>query len=607
MTRLALILLLNCIPRIVESLKNERLDSIAIHTLLTKNSQGNIKLNKKDFILHGQLLLKETALIIYQFKNRLTIQMNYLIFSVIFTIFFFSFDSFAWESQLFFKKNNKFNFAKVNGFELPDFSYAGYHSGERDIPNVPINKEIFPIQGDNVKHIQSALYAAQGGALLLKPGTYKIKSEIVIPGNTVLRGSGTDKTFIFVDTNNTSKRSFLVGNRSLNTNPKISTWSYYEGKNIPVISDLASKSTSFIIKDSSKLSVGDWIIIKNKVTDAFRLEYNGIVEDNGEKIWPGDYSSIKFLRQILKINDNRITIDTPIRHSLKVRDSASVIKTTCLSEEIGIENLSIGFQIPPDKDIYHNTKSAGENSSYHASGAIVFGNVINGWIRNVKSYCPSGDNFHLHSRGIQISNSRFITVENCDLSSPVNIGGGGNGYLYTLAMCNDCLLTNCVARRGRHNFLFCLASSGNVISNCKSFDSFLPNDFHHSLSIANLIESMDVISTDVTSMSKFKYAWVIKNRKRESAGAGFTGLNNVFWRINIYPNNHTILSEQADANQGKGYIIGSTATSEPTKIKGTEWREGIGNVEDLEPISLYKEQLKLRLSRLKPPSLRFAF
>ncbi len=496
-----------------------------------------------------------------------------------------------WESQLFPKTDSGFRFAEINGFKLPDFSHAGYHKGEKKIPDVAVKKTIRPLNGDNSQHIQTALYEASGGALLLLPGRYSIKSEIIIPGNTVLRGSGPDSTFIYVDLENTRQMSALVGNRSQRTTPPLSRWKDCEYPNgFDIIGDVKKGETRLLLETVSDLDIADWIVVKNEVTDYFRWEYNGTTQIAGQTIWPSDESSLKFLRRIVGIIGFQIIIDQPVPHILNACDNPHILKLTCMAEEIGVENLSIGFKSPNNLLKYKDV--AGKDTPFHNSAAIKFGNVANGWIRNVKSYSPADNNIHLHSRGIVLQNSRWITVKDCDFGYPIpSMKSGGNGYVYVITMSNDCLIQNCIARSGRHNYHLA-NSSGNVISACKSFDCRARNDFHHSLSVANLIENMQM-----TCNSNYQEAFVIQNRGKASMGAGITGTDNVFWKIHILTPGKIIVSEQAHSNGGKGYVIGVTSVGDDTETTDSEWREGIGRETGLRPVSLYYEQLKLRLNR----------
>lgn len=92
--------------------------------------------------------------------------------------------------------------ADAKGNRLPDFSYVGYHSGEKAIPDVPVQVTLSPVGGDNTASIQNAIDklakinpAANGfrGALLLKRGVYRVEGVLRIrQSGIVLRGEGDD-------------------------------------------------------------------------------------------------------------------------------------------------------------------------------------------------------------------------------------------------------------------------------------------------------------------------------------------------------------------------------------------------------------------------------
>jgi len=94
------------------------------------------------------------------------------------------------------------------GNRLPDFSYVGYHSGDKSIPKVPVMITLEAKQDDNTVHIQKALDELGEispdkngirGALLLKKGIYRVSGELTIShSGIVLRGegNGTDGTII---------------------------------------------------------------------------------------------------------------------------------------------------------------------------------------------------------------------------------------------------------------------------------------------------------------------------------------------------------------------------------------------------------------------------
>jgi hypothetical protein len=86
------------------------------------------------------------------------------------------------------------------GNRLPDFSYVGYHSGEKAIPDVAVRKTLEPADGDDTKRIQKAIDQLGAlpadkngvrGALLLKRGVYRVGGRLVLShSGVVLRGAG---------------------------------------------------------------------------------------------------------------------------------------------------------------------------------------------------------------------------------------------------------------------------------------------------------------------------------------------------------------------------------------------------------------------------------
>ena len=104
-----------------------------------------------------------------------------------------------------------------------------------------------------------------------------------------------------------------------------------------------------------------------------------------------------------------------------------------------------------------------------------------------------------------------------------------------------------------------------------------------------------VIQGSEVTETTYPKLYSVLNRSKTSSGAGICGTNNVFWRILMSPVTSRIFSCQANANGGKGYVIGATGVDGSLAIEGSEWREGIGRESSLYPISLYKAQLYLRL------------
>ncbi|MDD7985385.1 glycosyl hydrolase family 28-related protein [Lentisphaera marina] len=70
--------------------------------------------------------------------------------------------------------------------QLPDFSFAGYHSGEKIVPHVPISSNVrdfgaIPNSGKDVTEaFRKAIAASTDGAIFIPAGHYILSPESVI-------------------------------------------------------------------------------------------------------------------------------------------------------------------------------------------------------------------------------------------------------------------------------------------------------------------------------------------------------------------------------------------------------------------------------------------
>ena len=183
-----------------------------------------------------------------------------------------------------------------------------------------------------------------------------------------------------------------------------------------------------------------------------------------------------------------------------------------------------------------------------------------------------------------------------------NRGSGGNGYLFEISQSSEVLIRDSVGVAGRHNFIqnWGFGTTGCVFLRTLSehgeshmdaegdLRSVGFSEFHHSLAMANLIDSS--VAND---------GWKAVNRLFYSSGAGHTATQNVFWNIQ---GTGSLYSYQ----YGHGYVIGSTDIEVFTEVSdvyeshGTtpeDYSEGIGEGNTLHPQSLYEDQLRRRLER----------
>ncbi|UCC98477.1 MAG: hypothetical protein JSW66_01020 [Phycisphaerales bacterium] len=493
---------------------------------------------------------------------------------------------------------------------LHDFSYAGYHCGEAEIPLMPpgaiVDVTQPPYRADNTGGIDAttaiqaaidATGAIGGGIVYLPAGTYKLRPP---PGSNcalrigysgvVLRGDGPGQTFLLND------ETYMRGKSVILVRPVSGGWhSPLSGTTVSITEDVDYPRQIIPVADTARFQSGDWVVLRTDCTDEF------IDEHSMTGLWKSGLRGITFYRRVTAVDtsSNSIRVDIPTRYYLKKRDNARVYKITPHIEEVGIEYLSIGMRENLTGGLANSDYGTPGTAAYevHNSHVIEFCHVANAWIQDVHTYRPpvNTNNWHTLSNIILLNQSRSVTVRNCVVSRPQYEGGGGNGYGYTLRS-NDCLLIDCTAYHTRHNYDFkSMWSSGNVIFRCQARDGRLASDFHMHLSPANLFDSM-VVDGDFLEARYRPYGTTIH---------GQTTTESVFW--NTY-GTERCGSRLIVSRQWKwGYVIG---TSGPVcnVQRGTQDNtapedllEGQGQGSTLEPQSLYLDQLHRRLVKARNP------
>jgi len=527
-------------------------------------------------------------------------------------------NSFGWRSSLY---PENWQPGSVYGDKfLHDFSYAGYQKGEKEVPtSVPGN--VYDVtkapynadktgQTDVTALIQNAINDAQtagGGTVYLPAGTYKVRPgsnnyALRITGSNILfKGDGIGKTFIrCFDETMRGKSIILVGQGG--------NWGTAEGTTTKITKDIPDRPTFDIeVENASSFNVGDWIVIRSDRTTDWVNEHNmSGFWDNRVDLGLGTV----FYRQIAKKVGNVITLDIPTRYWIKTRDNPRIYKATPRTVNTGIQDFSIGNKQNPKATGWgeedYNTNGTG---AYDVHGAflIKFSGAANCWARNIASYqAENSSQVHMVSNGLDINQSARLTIDKCDFSHPQYQGGGGNGYGMNICG-SDLLISNCSSTSARHSYSFKYTyANGNVIYNHTSNTPKYGSDFHMYLSMSNLIDNQN-LNRDFIESNVRPYGATKGNYH------GYTSTQTVFWNANGIAgpggNNSTRI---IDSRQyGYGYIIGtrgaatnvSTTPTTMTSSYGSvntapeDHKEGIGTGSDLEPKSLYYDQLAKRLKK----------
>ncbi len=522
----------------------------------------------------------------------------------------------SWRSSLYPTKWEP-GFSDKEARFLHDFSYAGYRNGMSEIPQ--INHKVVkatdsPYMADNTglndatAAIQNAIdfVGTNGGGIVLLPaGEYKISVPaerkyglIIRYNNVVLRGEGVEKTFLKCITTNIRNKSVLL------VNGQGASWDKPIETPTPISTDITTPTLSIPVANIGTFKKGDLVCLTSDVTDDFAQEHGCL------NYWKGIRGPV-FCREIIAVDskNNRLMIDVPTRYYLKMRDNARIYKIKPQLVEVGLENFSIGNLQHPSQKWEDSDFQTPETGGYdvHGSQLIQLKNTANCWVKSVATYRPkeNTEDIHVLSNCLAINDSRFITVEQCNFQKPQYKGEGGNGYLYCISA-NDCLIRNCKATNGRHNYDFKgMVSNGNVILNCTGKDPRLASDFHMQLSMSNLFDSY-VADGDYLDAAFRPYG---------SMGAMhmYSSTQSVFWNT-VGLKKHNASDYLVDSRQfGNGYIIGTSGKSSAvltSPVSGTkgkidfntspeDFTEGISKGETLVPQSLYLDQVEKRKSRLK--------
>lgn len=528
----------------------------------------------------------------------------------------------AWRSALY-PADWTPGYADAEGRFLHDFSYAGYHRGERALPDIKapvidVTKPPYSADAtgetDATGAIQRALDAAAttGGVVYLPAGTYRVAppegatAALRVEGdNIVLRGAGMGRTFVFNDS--TDMRNKHV----IEVKAKDAPWWFaQDSKNTTsgLTADVVKPSLRVAVGNAALFKAGDAVILRIDPTPRF-IEETGMagkwsIDEKTPKS-KRNALTLAYLRRVVSVEGDTLVLDVPTRLPLRMADGARVQKLGGrLLSETGLEDFSIGMRQHPAKEWSAEEgydKQGTGPYDVHQSYAINFEGMENCWMRRVGTYAPAGNdaNVHLLSNGVRMGRGRFLTLEGCDFRFPQYLGGGGNGYMYVLHG-NDGLIRGCRAEGGRHNYDFgFMTSSGNVIHGCVAKDGRLFSDFHMYLSAANLI---DDTTFDGDSME------AIFRPYGGTPMHGMTTTQTVFWNLNgLRYSTATVAWENSSFTRKQtlvltkglkdNYVIGTRGPASKVSADAGAFVEGAGRGDMLEPRSLYLDQLARRLRR----------
>jgi hypothetical protein len=444
---------------------------------------------------------------------------------------------------------------------LPDFSYAGYHNGEINIPIVSekiVNATDFGVIAndglDDSKALLKALQATknmEGNIVLQLPAGKLILSDILYieRSNFILRGGGTGENtteiycprpmqYLENPSALTELREYLVTfdkrqrEKENNIDLPFSQYAWsggmiwtqvpgervksYLGKYDVLTNVLAkvSKGTrgenSFEISELNGLKVGDVVELQlfNKSGEKGEI-INDLYKNTNVKVgshhW--EFPTLPIVRQqveIKSITGNKVIITSPLTIDIKQSYEAQLVEWKHL-KEVGIEHLKISFPNAPY--VAHHVEP-GYN-------AIYLTRLYNCWVTDVE---------------ITNADSGILTEEIANVTIQNMVTNGSNLAHYTVAMAgvHNVLVKNLkVFNNAVHPLSFNTFSTKNVYQNCEVFVHPIL-DQHSGANHQNLFDNIKV-HLEVNDNNSYPLF--------EGGGAGYWkpshGAYSTFWNINV--------------------------------------------------------------------------
>lgn len=468
---------------------------------------------------------------------------------------------------------------------LPEFSYAGYHHGEKDLPHNK-NYKVFnvtdfgAIPNDTVSDkiaIQNAINAANiagGGIVFFPKGRFLVNESTDLPNSIVskgsriiFRGSGSDPdgTELFMKNTLPAKNP-----KQMWTGPAL--FNFTSGGRDKKIGTVAAsaKIGTFDLKltTTAGLNVGDWIILK-LLNNSKELIASELKNNQPNPTWNylvNKGIDVKVFYQIQKIEKETVTLTAPISYNIDTNYTWEVYKFAN-SEEVGIEDIAF---VGNWKEKFVHHRSWQDDSGYNM---FLFSRTTNSWMKNCR--------FTDCNVAATIGQSANITVLNCKIT-----GNGGHNAISSNGSTNV-LIAKCIDEASQwHSFGASHGAMNTVIWKC-TYPSTTCFESHASQPRNTLLDGVEGgLMTSrgggaIENMPNHMQGLVIWNYKQTNEPVKdfeFWPTTDVWWKI---PN---------------PIIVGFSSKGTTFKTEQLGHSESLGEL--AEPASLYEAQLKLRLKKL---------
>lgn len=493
---------------------------------------------------------------------------------------------------------------------IPNVSYAGYHNGEKPLPNpaspvVNVKSPPYNAKGDGVtddtQAIRDAIAAigSAGGVVYFPDGTYLVSGVVFVHQNgTILRGQSRDKAKIrFTKSLNeaygiapfSNDRSLWSWSGGLlwfspesnityrpDTSPVIGlkeSWNI--GPELSAISSIASRGDKTLtVSNPAGLKAGQFVFVRvgnpadlsllkhlcggGPWADAFDWS-----EGNSGNILSPAKPFFDWVVQIESIAGNTVTLKQPLRFDLRSAWNPKIMAMGNVIQECGLENMTLEFARDYEyNDGFHN-KEPGWNGP-------LFNIAINCFVRGVTLIDSDV--------GFAVTAGKNITFTDIKVGFSVASRRKQHHGLMSRIWSQDCLWENFeIASEPRHGLTTEDFSMGQVWS--KGVMKYGTFDTHKRM-------PSECVRTQIT---------INNNGLAGGTGGPRMGARWVNWNVEVTNNRNYLVGEPG--LMPKGALIGVRGCA----IAAAGNSQAIFDLSGLtgsvpEPANLFEAQKKLRLS-----------
>ncbi len=463
---------------------------------------------------------------------------------------------------------------------LPDFSYAGYHRGEKPLPTrrPQVSVKDFGAVGDgktdDTAAFKQAIAKAAGKAIGVPPGRYVITDFLYIRSSgTCLIGAGPDRSVLYFP----KPLHEIKPNWGATTSGrKTSNYSWSGGfvqvngswarRPLATVTAPAKRgATSLAVSSTARFAVGQDVRLELHDTRSQSLARYLYAGDPGSLKELGTRAGVRFLCRITRVDRAkcRIEFDRPLRTDVRAEWTPRLYAADSSVEGVGIDGLR--FEFP-------NTPYRGHFTERGYNAMALYG-CRNCWVRNIRiSNADSG----IFLGGINLTLSRIV-FESARRPEPSRKTTGHHGM--TLGG-QDTLLEEFEFRtRFIHDITVTGQSAGNVVTRGKGLD--LCFDHHKHGPHANLFTEIDLGEG---------------SRMFRSGGGAALGRHSGAWET--FWNIRARRGQKWPDRWGPDLMnfVGVQAAQRSLVRPDGRWFEAV-DPRVLHPANLYRAQLKRRLKR----------